>query len=253
MKDYQHNFSDMHQDVYFNVQDRAQKAEKMLRILRDHLGDDLSQHHALDVGCSTGFMGKLLGGHFGRVTGIDIDAKAIDYANANFATETLDFRIGDAMDSGLPADSIDVVICAHVYEHVPDAGRMLMEIHRVLKPGGVCYFAAENRLVFREGDYRLPFLSILPKPLAHRYIRMAGRGDQYYETLYTYWTLKRLTRDFEILDYTRRVVKDPDRYAAGDVVTAGSFKQRMALAMLDYAYWLFPDYLWLLRKPAPIR
>ncbi len=249
MKGYQHNFSDMHQDIYFDVENRARKADKMLRILRDHLGDDLKGLHALDVGCSTGGMSRILGEHFGRVTGIDIDTKAIEHANANFASNTLDFRVGDAMATGLPPDSIDVVICAHVYEHVPDAGRMLVEIHRLLKPGGVCYFAAENKFVFREGDYRLPFLSILPKPLAHRYLRLAGRGDYYYETLMTYWQLKRLTRAFKVVDYTRKVVLEPDRFAAGDIVTAGSFKQRIALAMLDYAYWLFPTYLWLLRKP----
>ena len=137
MKGYQHNFSDMHQDIYFDAENRARKADKMLRILRDHLGDDLKGLHALDVGCSTGGMSRILGEHFGRVTGIDIDTKAIEHANTNFASTTLDFRVGDAMATGLPPDSIDVVICAHVYEHVPDAGRMLVEIHRLLKPGQV--------------------------------------------------------------------------------------------------------------------
>ncbi len=250
MKGYQYNFSELHQDIYFDMESRARKAEKMLRILRDCIGDDLGERHALDVGCSTGAMSRILGEHFGRVTGIDIDAKAVEHANANFASPTLDFRIGDAMDTGLAPDSIDVVICAHVYEHVPDAGRMLQEIHRLLKPGGICYFAAENKFVFREGDYRLPFLSILPKPLAHLYLRLAGRGTHYYETLLTYWQLKRLAARFELIDYTRKVVAEPARFAAEDIIRPGTFKQRAALGMLDHAYWLFPTYLWVLRKPA---
>lgn len=251
MKDYQYNFSEMHQDIYFDVESRARKADKMLRILRDHLGEDLSAMHALDVGCSTGAMSKLLGEHFGRVTGIDIDAKAIEHAQATLGSDTLDFRIGDAMATGLPAGSIDVVICAHVYEHVPDASRMLAEIHRLLREGGVCYFAAENKFVFREGDYRLPFLSVLPKFIAHRYLRLAGRGDHYYEELHTYWRLKSMTRAFDRIDYTRRVVSEPVQFGAGDIIKEGSFQQRVALALLDHAYWLFPTYLWLLRKPAP--
>lgn len=249
MKDYQYNFSEMHQDIYFDVAGRSRKAEKMLRILRDHLGEDLSAMHALDVGCSTGAMSSLLGEHFGHVTGIDIDTNAVAHAQATLGSNTLDFRIGDAMETGLPPDSMDVVICAHVYEHVPDAARMLTEIHRLLRPGGVCYFAAENKFVFREGDYRLPFLSILPKFMAHRYLRLAGRGDHYYEELHTYWRLKDMTRAFDRIDYTRRVVREPEHFAAGDIIKEGSFQQRVALAMLDHAYWLFPTYLWLLRKP----
>ena len=248
MKDYQYNFSEMHQDIYFDAESRGRKADKMLRILRDHLGQDLRTLEALDIGCSTGAMTKLLGEHFGRVTGIDIDTKAIEYAQTNLGSSKLDFRIGDAMETGLPADSMDVVICAHVYEHVPDASRMMTEIHRLLRPGGVCYFAAENKFVFREGDYRLPFLSILPKFLAHRYLRLAGRGDHYYEELYTYWRLERITGAFERIDYTRHVVKDPQRFGAGDIIRDGSFQQRAALSLIDHAYWLFPTYLWLLQK-----
>jgi SAM-dependent methyltransferase len=36
----------------------------------------------------------------------------------------------------LPDDSIDVVLCAHVLEHVPETDKALAELHRVLTPGG---------------------------------------------------------------------------------------------------------------------
>lgn len=248
MKGYQENFSDLHKDVYFDTENRAQKAQKMLHILRDQLGSDLSGLHALDIGCSTGVMSNYLCGHFGHVTGIDIDKKAIAFAQEKFGSPKLSFRLGDAMESGLEPDSVDVVICAHVYEHVPSAQRMMDEILRVLRPGGFCYFAAENRIIFREGDYRLPFLSLLPKPLAHRYLQLAGKGDHYYETLLTVWQLRRLTSRFDVLDYTSRVVKDPASFGAADIIQPGTFTQRAALAVLWAAYWAFPTYLWLLRK-----
>lgn len=248
MKGYQENFSELHKDVYFDTENRGRKAQKMLHILRDQLGSDLSGLHALDIGCSTGVMSQYLVGHFGRVTGIDIDQKAIAFAQEKFGSPKLSFRVGDAMESGLEPDSVDVVICAHVYEHVPSAQRMMDEILRVLRPGGICYFAAENRIIFREGDYRLPFLSLLPKPLAHRYLKLAGRGDHYYETLLTVWQLRRLTRRFEVLDYTSKVVKDPVRFGAADIVPPGTLTQRAALWVLWGAYWAFPTYLWLLRK-----
>ena len=249
MKGYQENFSLQHPEIYFNSDGRAPKAEKMLCILRDALGPDLQQLHALDIGCSTGAMCQVLADHFGEVTGIDIDRPAIEYANRTHGSDRLRFLIGDAMQTGLDSDSIDVVVCAHVYEHVPDPVRMMAEIHRVLRRGGVCYFAAENRFVWREGDYRLPLLSVMPKWLAHHYIRLAGKADHYYETLLTYWQLKRLTAAFKREDYTRRVVAEPDTFAATDMVPPGSWRQRIALALIDHAYWLFPNYLWVLRKP----
>ena len=249
MTEYQENFSDLHPEIYFDLKSRRIKAQKMLRIISDHLGSNLDALDVLDVGCSTGSMAHILDEHFGTVTGIDIDTKAVSYAQSTFGSSKVKFLVADAMKTGLDACSFDVVICAHVYEHVPDARRMLAEISRLLRPGGVCYFAAENKLVFREGDYQLPFLSVLPKFLAHRYLRFMGKGDFYYEKLMTYWSLRKITNQFERIDYTIAVIRDPEAFSATDVVAPGSCKQRVGLLVARYAYWMFPDYLWLLRKP----
>jgi hypothetical protein len=58
-----------------------------------------------------------------------------------------------------------------------------------------------------------------------------------------------MARRFEIRDYTRTVVRDPVLFEASDMVRAGSIKQKVALAILAVAYWAFPTYLWILRKP----
>lgn len=42
----------------------------------------------------------------------------------------------DLQDMSLPDSSIDVVLTPHVLEHVPDTGRALGELYRVLSPGG---------------------------------------------------------------------------------------------------------------------
>src|SRR5262249_31082787 len=150
----------------YDVEGRRQKADKVLAVLRDHFGS-LEQLRALDVGCSTGIMASYYAEALGHVTGIDIDEEAIAHARRSYPRENLDFEARDGLDTGLYASSFDVVTCAHVYEHVPESSRLLAEIHRVLKPGGVCYFAATNRLNLIEPHYgRLPFLSWMPRLLA---------------------------------------------------------------------------------------
>ena len=42
----------------------------------------------------------------------------------------------DLQDIELPDSSIDVVLTPHVLEHVPDTGKALSELFRVMKPGG---------------------------------------------------------------------------------------------------------------------
>ena len=42
----------------------------------------------------------------------------------------------DLQDIDLPTDSVDVILTPHVLEHVPDTGRALDELFRVLRPGG---------------------------------------------------------------------------------------------------------------------
>jgi SAM-dependent methyltransferase len=42
----------------------------------------------------------------------------------------------DLQSIDLPAGCLDVMLCAHVLEHVPDTDKALAELHRVLAPGG---------------------------------------------------------------------------------------------------------------------
>lgn len=250
--DYQENYTEnpVARQHMYDAKMREAKALKIIKVLDDHC-DDISSLSLLDISCSTGIISRLFAGHFAKVTGIDIDGEAVAYARTHNDVENLDFHVMDALDTTFPSNSFDVIVCNQMYEHVPDAKQMLAEIRRLLVPGGVCYFGATNRLKVIETHYgRLPFLSYLPKKLANLYLRVLGKGDYYYENLYTYWTLKKLCGDFRIVDYTTSVVRNPDRFAASDMVENGSTQQKLALLMLSVAYWLSPGYIWLLEKPA---
>jgi 2-polyprenyl-3-methyl-5-hydroxy-6-metoxy-1,4-benzoquinol methylase len=234
--------------MYLGAQ-RARKAHKVVAVLRAHLGE-VGQLRLLDLSCSTGFMAEVFAAHFREVVGIDIDERALTHGRANRTRDNLALLQMDALDTSFESGSFDVAVCNHMYEHVPDAARLFAEVHRILRPGGVCYFGGNNRLKIVEPHYGpMPFLSWLPKPLAHRYMRLMGKGDHYYETHFTFWTLKRLVAQFIRHDYTLRVLADPARFEATDLVSPGSLPQRLGLLVGRRAYWALPGYIWLLEKP----
>jgi 2-polyprenyl-3-methyl-5-hydroxy-6-metoxy-1,4-benzoquinol methylase len=246
--EYQDNFSSMHPDVMYDYAARQKKANKILSVLKDYLGESGESLCLLDVGCSAGIMTSELSKIFKSSLGIDIDETAVQYASKWFSSETLNFAIQDSMNMALEDNSFNVVVCNHVYEHVPDANLLFAEIYRVLKPNGICYFAAGNRLDIKEHHHNLPFLSIVPKFVAHVYLRVMKKGKYYYETHYSYWGLKRLVAQFEVVDYTEIIIKNPERFHADDMVKTGSVTQKFALFLAKIGYWFFPTYIWVLKK-----
>lgn len=233
----------------YNRDGRQKKASTMIHVLSDHFDSSLRDMTLLNVGGSAGIIDEYLSRHFAHVTGIDIDEKAIRYAQANFRKENLRLELGDALDLKYPDDSFDVVICSQVYEHVADANLLMAEMFRVVRPGGVVYFAAGNRIMVNEPHYKLPFLSVLPRPLSHLYMRLAGKGDFYYERHLTYWGLKKLVAKFELLDYTPKILTDPATYDADYMVRPGTLKHKVAAFLSRNLIWLVPGYIWLLKKP----
>src|SRR6185312_5395570 len=92
------------------------------------------------------------------------------------------FRLVQSVELPFENGSFDVIVSNHVIEHVGDAqaqARHLAEIRRVMKPDGVGYLAVPNRWMLVEPHFRLPFLSWLPMPLSHAYVRAAGKGSHY--------------------------------------------------------------------------
>lgn len=246
---YQHGFSEK-DDAMFEKQLRQKKANTMVKVLEAHVGlSELKAMSLLNVGGSAGIIDEYLSRYLKAVTGVDIDENAIKYAKGHFNKENLSFDLGDAMNLPYESETFDVVVCSQVYEHVPDAGKMMREIYRVLVPGGLVYFAASNRLMFNEPHYNLPLLSVIPRPLAHVYLRMMGRGKFYYEKHYSYWGLKSLVKGYLINDYTESLVAEPDKFGTSYMVSPGSIKQSVAKFMTKYFKWLVPGYIWVLQKP----
>ena len=223
---------------------RIGRAKKIIRVLQQYLLQDLSQSVCVDVGCSAGVITAQLAPMFGMIVGIDYDPTGLaaigpqDKAKASFVRS-------DASCLPLAGGSVDVVICAQVYEHVPDDVALVEEIRRILSPGGYCFFSGPNWLFPVEPHYFLPFLHWLPGPLANRYLRLARLGTRYHERSRTIWGLRRLWGQFEIADITIEVL----RYYLVEQSRPARLLRFMPLFIWKLLLPLFPNFNWVLRKP----
>ncbi|GJE98533.1 S-adenosyl-L-methionine-dependent methyltransferase [Phanerochaete sordida] len=110
-----------------------------------YLKDSLEPHMTiLDVGCGPGSITIDLARRVpqGRVTGVDTESArpTLDKARAQAEREgvkNVDFRVGDALALPFADASFDVVHAHQVLIHVTDPLRMLAEMRRVAKPGGL--------------------------------------------------------------------------------------------------------------------
>ena len=103
-----------------------------------------------------------------RLIGIDIDPAELAL------NPDLDQRIAVDMckDLGLPADSVDLVLCRAVIEHLYDTGAFLRNVMSILRPGGSAIFAFPNPVA-------PPFLlnKILPASWSARLLRWLVPGS----------------------------------------------------------------------------
>src|SRR3954447_24429303 len=87
----------------------------------------------IELGCGVGFLLKAFADDGWDVTGIEPDRGFCDYIEKKQGLKALPTILET---SGIPDNSVDVVVFLHVIEHVPDPLATLQTIFRVLKPGG---------------------------------------------------------------------------------------------------------------------
>lgn len=119
----------------------------------------------LDVGCGTGVVTRALAKRAttGQVTGVDYSPTLIDAARAKaeaLGISGITFQTGDARALEFADGQFDVVVLHTVMSHVADATKVLAEVARVLKPGGVA--------AFFDGDYASLVLTCPDKLLADK-------------------------------------------------------------------------------------
>ncbi len=230
--------------------DRVRVARQIVAVLDDHLQPTgLAGRRVLDVGCSSGIITSYLADFTGPIVGIDVDAEAVRLANQQSHREHLTFQVMDGSTLDFPSESFDIVVCNQVYMWLKPPDGLMAEIHRVLRPGGSCYFACVNKYTLWENQYRLPFLSFLPPRLADVYVRATGRGERFDCRYLSYWELRRLCRKFVVHSYTARVLKDPMKFRFANLEKVKAVTNAIPLRWLEALEPISPNLIWLLDKP----
>ena len=93
----------------------------------------------LDVGCGTGYLIRVLAGHYPRaqeLAGVDAASNMIQAAKSLTDDERLTFVTGVAEQLPYADASMDLVVSSTSFDHWSDQGAGLAECARVLRPGG---------------------------------------------------------------------------------------------------------------------
>lgn len=102
----------------------------------------------LDLGCGTGEITRRLAERYPQATLAGIDILESNLALARRDSVAFGDRIGYAQGDAFALDhadaSVDLLVCRHMSQAVPDFPQVLAEITRVLKPGGWLHLLSED-------------------------------------------------------------------------------------------------------------
>ena len=160
------------------------RQDSNLKDVRAALGPRIAGKNVLDLGAGMGGLSVAmlleLGPQGLRLEALDYNPDYCNIARLRAERYHLELPIVVAAGEHLPYPdaSFDLVVCMDVLEHVQDAEMVLMEIYRVLKPGGIALTTVPNRRAFRDPHYHLPLINWLPRPLAERIIERSGHSKE---------------------------------------------------------------------------
>lgn len=121
---------------------------KMDRLLGLKAGE-----RVLEVGCGVGHLTKRLASRGIDITGIDVNPNASEIAGTD---RVMTMR---AESLAFPDDTFDAIVSVHAIEHIPELEEALVEMGRVLRPGGRVLFIYPAEPI--QGLYAIPTSIIL--------------------------------------------------------------------------------------------
>lgn len=180
----------------------------------------------LDVGCGRGAHAddpillrrnlRMLKGKVKKVIGIDVDLTAQDNP---FIDE---FRQIQANDWPIESDSIDLIVCDHVLEHIADPDPFFSEVRRTLKDGGLFCIRTPNRW-----SYIAIAATLIPNKYHSKVTSVVQEGRKEQDVFRTFYKCNSIRKIKHIL-----------KRHNFDSVVYGYEAEPSYLSFSKYAYWL---------------
>jgi len=106
---------------------------------------NVSRPVIVDVGCGGGLVTESVAKLVprGSVVGIDISEPSLGIARAHAKSQgvkNLIYKIGSIYEIPIESSSADLVIVSDVLEHLENVDDAILEVYRILKPGGIFVF-----------------------------------------------------------------------------------------------------------------
>lgn len=173
-----------HTDRYRYFREEAATTEKyFIPYLSDFI--DVDNINVLEVGCGEG--GNLLpfARRGCRVVGVDLSEQRVRQAESFFSRECAagTFVCDDVMHYRGDGRLFDLIVCHDVVEHIPEKGKMLLALKRLLAPGGRLFvafpawqmpFGGHQQIACSWVVSHLPFVHLLPELAFSLMLRLFG-------------------------------------------------------------------------------
>ena len=127
--------------AYLNKKWHQVRIQKILRLIQQYKNSKEGAFKALDIGCGNGKVTEKIKDLGIEGYGIDISSELLKKAEAR----GIKTEIGDAHKS-LPykCGYFDIVFAGEVIEHIMDPRQFVIEVNRILKPGGLFILTTPN-------------------------------------------------------------------------------------------------------------
>ncbi len=119
----------------------ARQFRRQAELAAERWGRGAAPGRFLDVGCGSGATIRAATDQGWDATGVDLDPALVEIGRARLGAN---IRTGTLPDPTLPSGAFDFVRLRDVIEHLPNPYAVLLDIRRILAPGGVLLVATPN-------------------------------------------------------------------------------------------------------------
>jgi len=128
--------------------------QRKLELTREYFTKD---SEVVEFGCGTGTTAVAHAPFVKRLRAVDISERMLAFARqqaADAGVDNLSFSCGTLFDLNLADSSVDVVLGMSILHLLPNRQETLVEVHRILKPGG-CFISSTACVALSNSGFKL--------------------------------------------------------------------------------------------------